>query len=232
VERGEIQQHLAAVRKAGFVAFRQKYSAHYLRHFRFAANTIIDVGVHSGTPALYRAFRAKKFVLVEPLPDSEEKCRSTFRWLNFDFYKCAAGAQDGETTFFVRLEKSWFSGSIPRKDDDAAAVSSITVPVRRLDAIIGSGKYKPPYGLKIDVEGFEVDVLRGSAGILPETEFVLVESTIKSKFDKQDRFSDLVAFLKKHGFELLDILNPTGRVNVYFDCLFVKAADHRFLDTP
>jgi FkbM family methyltransferase len=199
----------------------------YLKRYNFQAKTIVDVGVHAGTEPLYGAFPDRQFVLVEPLPGSEELTRKRFPSLNIDFFACAAGAATGESEFLIRPDIKWFSGLIPRADN-RGGIEAVRVKVERLDRILSDHKYARPFGVKIDVEGFELQVLHGLGELASDVEFFIVESSIKHEYEKEDRFSDLVIKMKEMGFELADILNVLGHPPAVHDCLFLPRDDARF----
>lgn len=222
-----IKQCIDEVRKAGLVVARTKFSASYLKSYNFQARTIVDVGVYAGTEPLYSAFPDCQFVLVDPLPGCEEQTRKVFPSLNMDFFACAAGAASGVSEFLIHTDVKWFSGFIPRMDDKAGS-KGLPVKIERLDNILSAQKYARPFGVKIDVEGFELQVLDGLGELTSEVEFFIIESQIKCIFEKNDRFSDLVIKMRESGFELADILNILGQQPVALDCLFLRRDDVRF----
>lgn len=218
----------AAVRKTGVRIVPNKFSASYLRRYNFQAKTIVDVGVCGGTDGLYRAFANRHFVLVEPLPEFETQVRKRYPALKADFFNCAAGAVDGEAEFLIHNKWNWFSGFYSRAGDQSGS-TAVPVKVERLDKILSSKDYGRPFGVKIDVEGFELQVLEGLGTFAAEVEFFIIESHLRGVFAKRDRFSDLVVKMKSFGFELADILTATGFRPIHQDCLFLPKDDPRFL---
>jgi FkbM family methyltransferase len=223
----EIKHCAETLRRAGYVVAQHKFSAPYLMKYGFQAKTIVDVGVNAGSAPLYRAFRDRQFVLVEPLPHSEQKVRKVYPWLNIvDFFACAAGSERGEIEFITRRGKPWFSGPFARADDGEA--EKTLVQVERLDDLLSRRAHEKPFGVKIDVEGFELPVIDGLGALTSEVEFFIIETSLKRVFQKDDRFSDLVAKMKGIGFELADILNILGHQPAGLDCLFLPSDDSRF----
>ncbi len=126
----------------------------------------IDVGAndpedHSVTKAFY--LRGWYGINIEPLPMHQQKLEQERpRDINLGV---AAGASDGELTLYdVPDVRGWASpdaGVAAQHRQDGYTVAELTVPVRRLDGICQQYVDRPIHFLKIDVEGFEAEVLRG-----------------------------------------------------------------------
>ena len=61
-------------------------------------------------------------------------------------------------------------------------LESRTVEITTLDDLKSELSLEPPYGLKIDTEGFELEVIKGGSNFLKETQFVIVEVSILKRF--------------------------------------------------
>ena len=59
------------------------------------------------------------------------------------------------------------------------------------------------YLIKIDVQGFELQVLEGAVETLKKTDYVFVESAIRPLYEGAPRFTDVHTFLDAHGFHLI-----------------------------
>lgn len=201
-----------------------KYKAGFLRGFGFSSSVIIDVGVRSGTPELYKAFPEAKFLLFEPDPACEEIIAR--RWtgrIDYRLFKMALGAE--ATTLKLRVQGGASSLLVSRRAGaapDQRFESEIDVPVRRLDQVLDEVGHHGPFGLKIDTEGFEHAVLTGAGHRLLDAEFVLAELDVIPRFQGARLFSDNVLLLREYGLEFVSILNEkTGRQRFY-DCLFIR----------
>jgi FkbM family methyltransferase len=78
------------------------------------------------------------------------------------------------------------------------AGTKVKVPTQTLDALASQLQLKPPYLLKLDVQGAEVQALRGARGVLQETHAVICEVDI-------DDFEEIDAVLREAGFGLFDL---------------------------
>lgn len=214
-------------RPHGAMVIPDKFTAAYLERFRFAARTIIDVGVADGTPELYAAFPKARLVLIDPL---EETSRLVARRHRLDpdsttFVTTAVGAETSEATLRVSsgaFSKSTFHATTKVYGSDEFV--DRVVPVRRLDDVVDELDDLPrPFGIKIDTEGHEVSVIEGADKTLAEAEFVIAEASVKTRFEDGYRFSDLVVALADRGFELIDVLGLTPGSALFLDCLFVRS---------
>lgn len=204
-----------ALRQRGLVAVPNKDHHDYLRSFGPDTDVIVDVGVHTGTPQLYRAFPDRKFVLIDPRSEAEAETRAHGAPDDFDFHACAVGASEGEMDLRIptmrRGENPAMAGFKPIAGPMASAVRGYeqrNVPVVPLDQIMEG--YPGRLGLKIDTEGFELEVLQGAAQTLLRCDFVIVELSITHRFDDIAPPSRIVAELARAGLELRDILRTTG----------------------
>lgn len=102
------------------------------------------------------------------------------------------------------------------------AIDEVLVPVTTLDAYADQQQLGTVFMLKIDVQGLELDVLRGARAVLDRTQHVFVESAIKPLYEGAARFSDVHDFLVERGFHLMAMRSwhRGNRVLVESDMLF------------
>src|SRR5262249_5778065 len=82
--------------------------------------------------------------------------------------------------------------------ENEAPVSMDIVP---LDEIVAQEHLPGPDLIKLDVQGFELEVLRGGTRTLKRARWVLSEVSFRPFYEGQVLFSELAAFLATHGFE-------------------------------
>jgi FkbM family methyltransferase len=104
----------------------------------------------------------------------------------------------------------------------------VEVPVERLDELVVREQAPAPFLLKIDVQGAEMEVLRGAIGILPQVEVVVCEANTVEFYEKQARWEEIGGLLRQHGFRLADFGEPirtsSNQEILYFDFAFVRAS--------
>ncbi len=215
-------EKLTAHAKRGIYIIPDKMQPEYLSRFAFNPDVVVDVGVSRGSDFLYELFPKTKTILIDPLPGYEEIVNKKFGTkYDFDFFHCAVGAEPGKAMLKIQSDNASKSTlGNPTTMQGQHTEKEVEVEVRTVDDIVS--KYRGKIGLKIDTEGHEFEVLKGSKEALKRTEFVLAEVSIKKRYWGGYRFSDIVAFMAENGFEIIDMLNPIWRVHMHWDCLFIK----------
>lgn len=104
------------------------------------------------------------------------------------------------------------------------AVGSLSVAVNRLDDLQKKWKARRRLLLKLDVQGYELQVLRGAREVLKQCAFVYVECSEVPLYDGQALRAEVEAFLVGQGFKLTGRYNPSmadGRL-IQADYLFSR----------
>lgn len=204
-----------------------------LQSFGFAVNTIFDVGVDAGTPLIYNAFPDAQFVLIDPLSESRDRVAGWKGKINFDFHICGVGADASTMEIQIPRKPNKVMASraslLQFEDDNAAMFQEFEtrqVDIRTLDSI--SAQYEGPFGLKIDTEGFELQVVKGARQTLKNCAFVIAEVSVKRRFRNSYKFSEFIAEMGANGFEIIDFLKPLRPDSVDCDILFAPFASPIF----
>jgi len=137
------------------------YELHLLRFLRKRerGGVMLDVGANIGNHALYLAPNFDEIHCFEPNPVALERLRENVA-LNrstLHIHPVGLGAADAELEFHANTSGNLGGSSFARTD---FPVSSI-LPVRRGDAYLASHGIEGIDLIKIDVEGFEAEVLAG-----------------------------------------------------------------------
>ncbi len=215
------------MRRSNFNLVRGTLGWERLSSIPMAPKTIIDVGVGYGTPELYEAFPGARLILVEPLEEYLPNIRALFTRRGGVHHAVALGASDGELEINVEPEMQLKSSFLARTTETATGhrTSKRRVPVRRLDALLANERLDGPVGLKIDVEGFELEVLRGAPQTLARIDFVIIETSVARRFEGSPSFADIVGEMARHKFEVYDVLHVArgeGPGARHADLLFMR----------
>ena len=164
----------------------------------YPVSQIIDVGVAYGTEELLASYPQARFIFIEPNPSFHEFIQTKLL-SKFDGVLIPFGAGANSEKLILRengLASSLFERALPN-------LGTYNVEVDRLDKLLEkfSVKIDRPTFLKVDVEGFEFETLRGARGVLdsPLLKYVQVEvrfAHIEGAYNP----SDLIAFMVDDGF--------------------------------
>ena len=173
--------------------------------------TIIDIGVAEGTAAFYDAFPDAHLVLVEPLPDlyHEALTRIQKRPQPVTLLPVAAGAAAAEAIINIEMNALAKSSLLERTEltKETAGTQQRTIQIERLDRLLQEGVFMGPFGVKIDTEGFELNVIKGLTAVLSQIDFFIVEVSIAKRFEGSYTFAEFIAYMEEIGFEVTDMLS-------------------------
>lgn len=221
---------IAALKSEGFDVAPKKFYHSYLKKYKFTAKTVFDIGVYKGTPELYKTFPDSKIVLLDPLEETKVYYEDFNKQFNMDFIQCAIGSKKGQTCIHIPKNRLGSTSILERTEiyNPKEEINTRSVEVKTLDDIIQERKYISPYGVKIDTEGYELEVLKGMSNSIKDVDFIIAEVSIKKRFVDSYEFSDIVSFLARFDFALLDVLNSYQYSPRYLDCLFARKKSFRF----
>lgn len=181
---------------------------------RFAFRTVVDVGANRGQFATFaRAmFPQAQIYSFEPL---DAPARLFQRYLGQDdgvhLFDNAIGEHPGAKIFFVATSDD--SSSLLRPTNAQNQIFGITVArteqvlVRRLSECLAGRELQSPALLKIDVQGAELDVLRGSSDLLARFDVVYVECSYLPLYEGQPLLPEIARWMDGRGFHLAGVYN-------------------------
>ena len=179
----------------------------------FEPGTVIDVGVGYGTEELWEAFPRARLLLIEPIPDRFGGTAQSVaeRRDGAELVSAAAGAEAGSATITVHRapEMSSVLGAWTGDRDGEAR----EVPVVRVDDVVSERGLPGPYLLKVDVEGAELAVLDGAAGVLDRTEVVLLEVRLFELVPGAAQLHDVIPYMRERGFVAYDLFGGALRLS-------------------
>jgi len=167
--------------------------------------TVFDVGVGCGTSELYSAYPNAKFILVEPLEEFRSALEKISRRINCVIYYKALGDTEEKREITIESDPQ-LSSFCDRPRIDIPSVKRI-VEVTTLDAILKDNPdIVTPILLKVDVEGYELKVLKGAGQLLKLTDMVIVEASVAKRFKNSSTLEEIILFMKENGFAVFDFL--------------------------
>jgi FkbM family methyltransferase len=163
-----------------------------LKRGGFRPRTVVDVGVGKGTPQLYEAFPDAYQILIEPLSEHEPRLRDILKKYKGQYFLTAVGAREERAAINVEPRRKSMSSILERTDSTSTGFQAEKrqIPMTTLDRLMAKHNFQPPFGLKIDVEGLEYQVIQGAPAFLRETQFVVAEVSVVKRFKESYSFSE------------------------------------------
>jgi FkbM family methyltransferase len=195
----------------------------FLRDAAVPVKTIIDVGANEETIELRQVFPDLRHILFEPAFEFHDALRTNYANIDYILVPAALSDQDGTG----HLEKRAICGgkiSHAIMVDGAGEEPFETVPTMRLDSFMNDRNESKPYLLKLDVDGFEMPIMRGSEGVWDDVSCVIVEVTVPS-------FAERMNFILSKEFRLFDIVDQCYKCDMFWQADLVFIAE-KFMQNP
>ncbi|MEX0678065.1 MAG: FkbM family methyltransferase [Pirellulales bacterium] len=170
--------------------------------------TVFDIGANVGKMAklFRRRFPDAQIYCVEPLPACHARLEA---WAGRQggtakLFKCAVGARPGEATIWWNTGH-WGGSSLvnPIGVGPGAAATSplrpLEVRLETLDRLASQVPVESEILVKIDVEGFELEVIRGGAETLGRASAVIVEVALLDSASRPE-FLSVASALAELGY--------------------------------
>lgn len=124
----------------------------------------------------------------------------------------ALGNEEGEK--FINIASNYVSSSILKMSDILIKAATETVYmctekiyITKLDNIVGKYlKINNNIFLKIDAQGYELQVIEGASKILPKIKGMQIELSLVHLYEGQSLYHNMLDYIINLGFELYDIL--------------------------
>lgn len=180
--------------------------------FRDDITTVLDVGASRGQFALFalHRFPNARVISFEPQPDSLRDLKRALG-SRVETRPLAVGSSPGSVTMNVSRRDDSSSileiGSEQRRlFPGTDAVDEIEVEVTTLDAAL-DGSIDGPSLLKIDVQGLELEVLKGAPSTLRQVDEALIECSFMELYESQALADQVIAHMLDHGLRLAGVFN-------------------------
>jgi hypothetical protein len=128
---------------------------------------------------------------------------------------------DGENKYFCENETASHVSAVPVKD-----LPCYTIQTRTLDSLLQEKQFPLPDLLKLDVQGHEMEVLKGASAALSHAGICLLEVTLLDLGDQYPLLLEMLSFMDAKGFQAYDISQfirrPFDKALFQLDMFFVK----------
>ena len=187
---------------------RQIKSGHFIWLQKFGIKTIIDIGANEGQfiDKISKILPDVNIYSFEPLKDSfiklEKKISDKKNITAFNF---ALGDEEKEN--IINRNEYSPSSSLLELTQLHRNAFPITEKVREekifvkiLDRAAKDLELKKKVMMKIDVQGYELNVLRGAENTIKDVDIILIETSFYELYKNQPLFKEIYNFLSDRGF--------------------------------
>lgn len=181
-----------------------------------SVDSIVDVGANHGdfSQAAAALHPQAKVLLVEPLPHLKAPLEriGRFKGGHWRVVDCALGSKPGMASLYVDPQNDAIGSLLGFSEDYrganplAAAQRIVKCRVTTLDDLCADEGIKAIDLLKVDVEGFEFEVLRGATRTLRSTRALIVELSLIRRASGNDGLLEMLALLRNYGFEIVNVI--------------------------
>lgn len=210
----------------------RRYTQKWLQDLEIT--TVLDIGANVGQAAmiLTHAFPKATIYSYEPLPDCFDQLSDLTKYIpNLKVFNLAIGAKEGEAEFernqyTVSSSMLKIASTHVENFPQTANTSTTKVPVARLDSVVKNIQSIGNLLIKIDVQGYEMQVMEGGRETLRKAKVVLTETSLETLYEGQGLFTDVLTEMQKLGFRYAGSFDQLygsldGRV-LQQDSIFVK----------
>lgn len=194
-----------------------------LKQAGYNPRIVYDIGAYQGywTKDFLNVFPEAQIYMFEAQEKKEIYLKNiTESNSNIHYAIALLGPNDGEEVHFVEAEtgSQVIRSNVERNGQNRKTSS--------LDTLTDNYKWPLPDFLKLDVQGFELEVLKGGEKALQAAEFCLLEVTLLDLGSGGPLLVDVVNYMQEQGFQAYDISQfirrPYDRALWQMDLLFVK----------
>jgi len=203
----------------------------------YRINTILDVGANTGQYALWLLESGYKgrIISFEPLSKAYNhliiNSKKDPNWIIAP--RMAIGNEEGKKTINIS-GNSVFSSILKMTEThikgapDSAYIDSEEIYINKLDNIRETFlKNEDNIFIKIDVQGYELEVLEGAINTLPKIKGIQIELSLVHLYEGQSLYHNMLGYIINLGFELYDILpvfrDKKSRRLLQFDGIFFRS---------
>jgi FkbM family methyltransferase len=188
----------------------------------FAPSHVVDVGAAAGTwtETALRYWPDASYLLVEPLEERRSELDSLCsRHRNVEWIAAAAGHTAGRLTLNVTRDldgSSFLYGGVETRE----------VAVSPLDELLVAWGTVAPQLVKLDVQGYELEVLSGAERVLEQGELIVLEAHLLRGEPPLPMLHEVVAWMVERDwrpYELADVLRrPLDGAMAQCDIVFAR----------
>ena len=171
----------------------------------FQPKLVIDVGAYVGdwTRMCKRVFPNASILMIEPQAAALSGLqRMAAKDHTVEVVRALLGRQHGSNVPFYEAQSG---SSVLTEWERESQQATATIDMTTLDALTADTPFAAPDFLKLDVQGYELEILKGAERTLTSAEAVLMEVNFIDIHSGAPLFHEVVSFMAEREFRLYDI---------------------------
>ena len=200
------------------------WSLENLKRKNFYPASVLDIGAYEGfwTLDFLEVFPKAKVLMVEAQANKKtflEAIKQKNK--NVDYAVTLLSSSDGETKLFSQNETASHvvSSEVPGEQYEQ-------IKTQTLDVLLEKMNFPFPEFLKLDVQGHEMEVLKGAEKSLAHATICLLEISLLNLGDDGPLLAEMVTFMDEKGYQAYDISQfirrPFDKALYQVDMFFIK----------
>lgn len=175
-----------------------------MKRLRFAPVTAIDIGAYVGnwTRSFKQIFPDSQVLMIEPQRTKLAALKSVAAELSKVEWRSALLGPEAQDT--VGFHESETASSVLEEAANRQPPNSY-MPMTTLDAITVGTPFVGPDFIKLDVQGYELEILKGGTNTLASAEVVMMEVNLIALHDGAPLFHESAEYMGRHGFQIYDV---------------------------
>ena len=198
-----------------------------LRENGFNPGVIYDIGAYKGdwTKEVIKIFPSAAIYMFEAQKSKEDFLKRCKRELpgQVDFHIGLLGATAGKEVYFNEYETA---SSVHSEYYKTEAITKKKI-LQTLDDVVDERKWPLPDFIKLDTQGYEIEILKGGSKELHLAEAVLMEVSFLEIYKDAPLFIDVINQMSYWGFQVYDICDlmrrPLDKALYQADIFFVRS---------
>lgn len=195
--------------------------------------TIIDIGSNEGQfiNEINSLLPQKKIFAFEPIPECYQKLLENTKHANVTAFNIGLSDTKGATN--INVSNNLVSSSILEMKDlhktsypESHFVKTQQISIEKLDDTLQPFDLQGNILIKMDVQGYERQVIKGGEKTFLKASALIIESIFEPFYEGQWLFDDLYDYFTRAGFKFMgftdQVNSPKTGIPLYADSIFIK----------
>lgn len=187
------------------------WSLENMKRSGFNPKKIIDIGAYQGewTNEVIGIFPNASFLMAEAMPGKKDYLDQIVeKYKGKVQYEIGIlGSTAGKEVVFHEMETA--SSVLEEYHNDG--VKKVITYTNTLDDLASSKNFEDADFIKLDTQGYELEILKGANKIMTNVQVVLMEVSLLDLHKNVPILSDVITFMKERNFVAFDICSMTRR---------------------